>query len=152
MKKVLLALASALVLVLVVPLASASAAATKTTISGTVLYNGKGVGNAKVTVVCDFRSKKTKTSTTTGTKGNYSVSFNAKNCPAGSSVTVFAAKGKKGGQNSGAAGTNPINVILAQAVVLPEMGLATSAGAALVGGAGFLAVRRRSLRAQEQEL
>jgi hypothetical protein len=142
MKKLLVSILATVGIALMLPAATFAASAT-TDVTGTVTNNGVGVSGAKVEVICGSNDKKT----TTGTGGAYLVTFKAANCPDGSKATVTATVGKKAGVNTGKVkqdGSVYLNVAVVN-VSLPEFGVITGIGAALVGGAAFLVIRRRQL-------
>lgn len=144
MKKLLLSLVGALGLLLI-PVASASAAPAYTEVSGVIYYNGVHVGKGvKVTVKC----KGNKLTTKTNKSGSYLVQFRKQQCPKGSTVTVTATYKGVTASNTGKVTkeTNKLNVAIVN-VSLPEMGLVTGIGAALLGGGAFYLIRRQSLGA-----
>jgi hypothetical protein len=112
----------------------------KTDVSGVITNNGKAVKGAHVTVVCNNYAR----STTTGNGGTYSVTFAKGQCPVGSTVTVVASKGGKGGVSNTKISSFSVNLNVAIVnVQLPELGLVTGAGATVAAGAGFLVIRRK---------
>jgi hypothetical protein len=142
MSKMRVLLASAALAVAILPAASLAAPG-QTDVTGTVTNNGHPVSGAKVTVICDNNAKKT----TTDSNGVYLAVYKEAKCPAGSTVSVTATKGHKGGVKDGKA--NPVTTLLNVALInvaLPELGIATGA-LALIGAAGaFMVTRRRGLR------
>ena len=143
MTKTRFALAAATAAIALAPAMSLAKAA-QTDIDGTVTASGSPVKHATVEVTCDGTTK----TTHTNASGAYLVTFAAKKCPAGSTVTVDASKGGVGsGSNSGTVSpydTDKLNVGIVN-VAIPEMGYATGA-LALVGATGaVVALRRREL-------
>jgi hypothetical protein len=137
MKKLFLTILATLSVALLIPAATFAASAT-TDVTGTVTNNGNVVSGAKVTVVCDNNSKKT----STDSSGAYLVTFKAANCPDSSKATVVATKGGKGGVSTG-------TVSKMGSVALPEFGIITGIGAAVIGGGAFFLIRRRQLGGSE---
>jgi hypothetical protein len=146
MKKLFLTILATLSVALLIPAATFAASAT-TDVTGTVTNNGNVVSGAKVTVVCDNNSKKT----STDSSGAYLVTFKAANCPDSSKATVVATKGGKGGVSTGTVskmGSADLNVAIVN-VALPEFGIITGIGAAVIGGGAFFLIRRRQLGGSE---
>jgi hypothetical protein len=142
MKRLLLTLLATTLTMIAIPL-STSAAPSQTDISGTVTNNGKAVDGANVTVVCNNNDRKD----TTNAEGGYLVHFITTECPNGAQATVVATDGKKGGTNDGKVNdlTSKLNVSIIN-VALPEFGLITAFGAAVIGGGAFMIMRRRQLQ------
>lgn len=150
MKKVSLLLASLVALVVLVPAtvsaatssttATTTAPAQKTTVTGFITNNKQPVKNADVTVICNNNALYTSTDKT----GLYSVTFKKGKCAVGATVNVTATKKKLGGVSSTkiVAGTSKLNVAIVN-VAVPEFGLITGAGAAIVGGGALLYARRK---------
>jgi hypothetical protein len=142
MKRLILSFVASLGILLLIPAASFASAAI-TIVTGNVTYNGNGVSGAKVTVVCDNNAKKT----TTDSTGAYQVKYTYAKCPDSSKATVVATDGSKGGVNSGKVnqdGSADLNVAIVN-VNLPELTVYTGGGAAILGGAAFIAIRRKEL-------
>jgi hypothetical protein len=142
MKKLLLTILAAVGIAVMIPAAS-FAASTQTDVTGTVTNNGQVVSGASVTVVCNNHSK----TTTSDSTGAYLVTFSGKNCPDKSQATVVAHKAGKGGVSNGTVnpyGSLDLNVAIIN-VALPEFGIVTGIGAAVVGAGAFLVIRRRQL-------
>jgi hypothetical protein len=140
-KKVLLSVAATLSVAVLIP-ASSFALSPKTDVTGTVYYNGHTVAGALVTVICDSNVKHD----TTDANGVYLVQYSATACPEGATATVVATKGKKGGTSDTVikSTTDKLNVNLVN-VDLPEFGVVAGFGAAVLGGAAFLVIRRKQL-------
>ena len=121
---------------------TALAASGLTDVSGVVTNNGQPITGAHVTVVCNNNNLTDNTDTT----GTYVVQFTDTECPAGAKVTVVATDGSLGGTNSGVANalTTRLNVSIIN-VALPEFGVVTGIGAAIVGGGALMVIRRRHL-------
>lgn len=145
-KKILSAIVSGFALVMLMP-ASSFALAAVTDVTGTVTDNGSPVVNAHVIVICKNVVKRDYTDGS----GTYLVQYKSTVCPLGSPISVTAVKGNAGGNNYGKANkvTNKLNVAIVN-VSLPEFGLITGIGAAIVGGAAFMFVRRRHLSASQE--
>ena len=153
MKKKIATIVSALSLLVAFAVPSIASAApapavtgAKTSVSGVITNDNKPVKGAHVTVVCNNYARSTKTNNA----GQYSVTFAKGQCPVGDTVTVVASKSGKGGVNTTkvTTGTTKLNVAIVN-VALPELGLVTGAGAAVVSGAGFLVVRRKYAQATQ---
>lgn len=149
MKKFLVALAISLGVVATVPLSGATVSAApqpKVDVSGTVTIDGKTVKGAKVVVQCGSTVKRD----TADANGNYFVQFKKAQCPTGSTITVIAHKGSKGGSTtatSEADGSTTANVTVSTTAV-PEFSPAAGVGAAAVVGGGLVVMRRRQLGQQ----
>jgi hypothetical protein len=147
-KKLLSALVSGFALAVLVP-ASSFAAGSQTDINGTVTKGGSPVKHAVVQVTCLSNTKQAQTDAT----GAYRVAFTAKKCPAGSTVSVSASKSGVGsGSNSGTVSpdnTDRLNVGIVDVNIVPEFGLITAGAATIIGGAAFMAVRRRQTSGHE---
>lgn len=144
MKRILLSIASAVAALVLIPAAASAAPKPKehTQISGQVTNSANvGVSGATVTIVCNGHTKHT----TTSHSGFYSKNFSDVQCDEGDTVTVSATKGADSGSNGATVedGGAHLDIAVVDVTVVPEFGLATAAGAGLIGGAGFLAVRRR---------
>lgn len=141
-KRISLFIATALAVV-ALP-AAAFAASGFTDVSGTVTDGGVSVGKGiTVTVKCNGNVLTDKTDKS----GTYFVQFTKKECKKNSTITVTTSKykGVKGKATGTATkDTNKLNVALIN-VSVPEYGLIGLAGATVIGGAAFLAVRRRQL-------
>jgi hypothetical protein len=149
MKKLIATLLLVIGATVIMP-ASTFAAAATTDVTGEVTYNGSLVKGAEVTAVCDGKSKSAKTNST----GQYLITFTSKQCPNGATVNVSASatvsSKNETGNNHGKVNPYDNSTILNIAVVnvtLPEFGLLTATGAALLGSGAFLLVRRHQIRA-----
>ena len=143
MKKLLLSILATIGVAVVLPVSAFAASVGTSDIAGTVTSGGKDVSGATVSVTCDGN---TLTSGTT-VAGGYLVSFPSSECPAGATATATASKGGGSGSNSGtvnALGTD-INLAIVNVSVVPELGALTGVGAAVLGGAAFMVVRRKQL-------
>ena len=142
MKKILLLILSSLALVMMIPaLAMAAPNPSQTVIAGEVTYNGQEVTGAHVIVICNSIVKRA----TTDNTGSYTVLYTKNQCPVGSNVTVTATHDRRGGEDSKDVSPGQYYNVDLINVSLPELGIVTTAGAALVGGAAFLLIRRHSL-------
>lgn len=144
MKKVLLTVLASVGIALLVPFAaSADASPGITDVSGAVTNNGNPVNGASVQVNCNGNTLYD-TSDFTGT---YVVDFTSGECPAGSIVTATATHGGESGTNTGDANplTTRLNVAIINISIVPELGMITAGGAAILGGGAFLIVRKRQL-------
>jgi hypothetical protein len=143
MKKLLLSILATVSLAVILPV-SAFAEGGQSDIAGTVTSKGNPVSGASVSVTCDGH---TLTSGTT-VAGAYLVQFPASDCPAGDTANVTATKSGASGSNSGtvnALGAD-INLAIVNVSIVPELGALTGVGAAVLGGAAFMAVRRKQLK------
>ena len=119
----------------------------ETTISGLVTEKGSPVKDAQVIVVCN----KTTENTITNLKGIYEVVFKENKCPMGSTVSVSASYKGESGDNEKKINcqTNIINIALVNVPQVPEFNAITDTGALIMGGAVFLAVRKREVSGQK---
>ncbi len=145
-KKILLiALMVIAFILLAIPTASVSAKSKgETQVTGVISENGTPIKNAKVTVVCNGKSKSDKTNNS----GTYRVEYKDKKCPKGSSVSVTAStKDGKSGTSTGTADevTTKLNVAVVN-VAVPEIGTIASIAAVGIAGAAIVYVRRKSLQ------
>jgi hypothetical protein len=144
MKKLLLSILATVGIAVILPV-SAFADGGTSTIAGTVTSNGSPVVGANVSVACDGH---TLTSGTT-LGGGYIVTFSSSDCPAGAIATVTANKGggtdsKTGKVDNLSKSPTVINLAIIN-VSVPELGALTAAGAAVLGGAAFMMIRRKHL-------
>jgi hypothetical protein len=150
MKKAVMTILAILTLV-AIPAASVSAKAPAspdfTVVYGYITNKGKDIKGAKVSVICNGHALKT----TSDASGYYSVSFMAGKCAPGSTVSVTATKGQKGGERNGAVSWNSadLNVALIN-VSLPELSFVTGTAAVIVAGGAFFLIRRRDFSAKQQ--
>ena len=148
MKKLILSILASLALLLAPATAFASSGSVD--VSGTVYYQGKHVGkNVQVTVTCYGKKTVTKT-TKTNKHGQYDVTFKAKDCPAGSTITVSVTYQGHVGTASGTVDKHgrchrDLDVKI-PVTVTPEYGSMAAVGATLTSAGAFLVVRRRQLR------
>lgn len=158
MKKLLLGVVGTLAM-MAIPLASANAETITTVsdVSGHVSQNGKDVDGASVDASCTVSGQTATGTDTTGPNGDYNIVLSPSGlCTANDTVVVTATKGGSSGQNSGTLdsyNTGDPNLKLNIALVnvsLPELGLATAAGAAIIGGGAFMVIRRRNLSGKAQ--
>ena len=145
-KRILAALASGLAVAVLLPAATFAASA-RTEVSGVVTNNGSPVKGAEVVVICDSNAKDTKTDKT----GTYLVQYAAVKCPNGATAHVTATAGSLGGNNSGSVNglTEKLNVAIVNVSVVPEFGLITGLAATILGGAGYLVIRRHETSGRE---
>ncbi len=122
-----------------------------TAINGHIYYNGVGVPNVSVSIVCNHSTESgiemTYRHLVTNDKGFYVVGFNNSECAGGDSVSVLAVKGNMKGANSGTVigGETiglPINISNVNVFMTPEfsfyMGLLT-----LIAAVGVFFVVRK---------
>ncbi len=103
--------------------------------------NGSVVVGAQVVVICEGNTKTTTTSST----GIYSVQYTATQCPNKAVANATASYGGQSGSSSGEiknenlslTKTNKPNV-----TVVPVFGLVAGVVATVIGGAGYLTIRR----------
>jgi hypothetical protein len=142
-KRIALFVATVLTTVALPAAAFASSSPAITQVSGEVTHNGSPVDGANVTVTCDSVTG----NDTTDSDGGYLVTFAKADCPNGSTATSAASKGGLNGNNSGPVNklSSKLNIAIVDVSVVPEFGLIGLTGAALIGGAGFMVMRRRQL-------
>jgi|GEM_PF-7050245 hypothetical protein len=116
-----------------------------TVVSGTVTNNGNPVVGANVSVSCDGNIL----TSSTNASGGYVVQYSTiALCPNGATATATATKGGLNGSNSGPVSNvvpNTLNISTVNVSVVPELGALTGVGAAIIGGAAFMVVRRKHL-------
>ena len=117
------------------------AANSNTDVTGVITINGNAVSGANVVVVCNNHSL----TAITDSKGVYSVSFSASDCPDGAKATVVATQNNYGGVTtgpitSGAASNLSVDIINNS---VPEFGVIAGYVTAIAGGIVFLIVRRK---------
>ncbi len=113
-----------------------------TDVTGVISLNGNPVGaGVTATVVCHNNTL----TDATDSSGTYFVQFTQQQCPKNQTATVSATVSGNTGSNTGKVNgvTNKLNLAVVDVNVVPEFGLIAAAGAGLIGGAGFLIVRRR---------
>lgn len=145
MKKLLLSILATVGMAIVMPLSASAATSGVSDVAGTITNAGNPVAGASVSVTC---GSTTLTSPTT-VAGAYFVQFSSTDCPAGSTAHVTATKGGSSGSSSGTVNNlvsepTVINLAIVN-VSVPEFGIVAGTGAALVGGAAFMIVRRQQL-------
>jgi hypothetical protein len=152
MKK-LLSIVGTLALVLV-PMASISADSAPVStdsVEGYVSQNNSPATGATVTATCNGATGSTTTYGNSGPEspGDYSLTLSPSGlCTSTDTVTVVAHKGGASGQTSqpyGSLGVGNVNIALVNVSIVPELGALTGAGAAILGGAAFMVVRRKHI-------
>ena len=110
---------------------SAGATAPQSDITGVITENQTAVADAKVTVTCNGHTE----TDTTDAFGSYLVTFQAGDCPFGTTAKVAAQKGTKSGVASGTVQgiTTKLNLAIVN-VSIPEYGMI---GGIMAGGAGI---------------
>jgi hypothetical protein len=160
MKRLLLSLTSLLAVLVMFPaFANAEGLATPCTLSsdstctevdGTITNaSHAGVVGATVTVTCDGHTLQD----TNNVGDVYAVFFSQADCPPGAVASVSATKGGASGSSSGSVSPTGLPVIVNVAVVsvslVPELGVITGLGAAIIGGGAFLVIRQQKLGAHQ---
>ena len=143
MKKLLLSILATVSIAVILPVSAFADDGGTSTIAGTVSGKGGPVSGASVSVTCDGNTLGSGTTVA----GAYIVNFPSSECPAGDTASVTATKGGASGSNSGtvnALGAD-INLAIIPVSIVPELGALTGAGAAILGGAAFMVVRRKQL-------
>jgi hypothetical protein len=134
-------LLSGVALAVLLPVTAFAVSAGTEEITGTVTSSANHrVAGAQVVVVCDNNTQKT----TTASTGTYSVQYTATQCPNKALANVIATYDGHSGSNSGEIKDN--NLLLAEKLnvaVVPRFGLVTGATATVLGGVGYLTIRRR---------
>jgi hypothetical protein len=145
MKKILLSIVASLGLFLLIPASTFALSA----VSGHITDNNKDVSGASVNATCETATG----SATSQPNGDYFITLTPNGvCTSNDNVVVTATKGPVSGQNSGPINSvgDDLNIALINvAVSLPELGIITGTGAAVLGGGAFFLIRRRSLSAKE---
>jgi hypothetical protein len=137
-KRIFITLCSSVAVALLLP--AISYAGTINEISGVVTSNGNIAVGAQVVVVCNSNTKKT----TTNTTGTYLVQYTAAQCPNEALAQVTATYKGQSGNNSGEVKGG--NLILAEkpnTAGVPRASLITGAAATVLGGVGYISLRRR---------
>jgi hypothetical protein len=147
MKRLLISALVAFGFIAFLPVTAMATPSGTTYIAGTITHNGSPVSGASVAVTCN--SNVLDSSTTVA--GGYIVQFPSGECPDSSTAGVAASKGALGGSNSGTVYglTTDINLALVNVSLVPELGLITGVGAAVLGGGAFLVIRRQNLSAKQ---
>ena len=152
MKKLFLSIIAAVGIAVILPV-SAFADTSTSIIAGNIYKSAVQIPanldpGVNVQVVCNGNTL----NTTSTSAGGYAVTFVNGACPAGDTAVVTASKNGASGSSSGTVNnvtdTN-INVAIVSVSIVPELGALTGTGAAILGGAAFMVVRRRQLSGHE---
>jgi hypothetical protein len=140
-KRILMILSCGVALTLLLPAMALATSAGTEVVAGVVTssVNGNIVVGAQVIVVCNGNTRKTTTSST----GAYSVQYTTAQCPNKALADVTAIHEGQSGSNSGEVNDGDLALKdKPNVTVVPVFGLVTGGVATVLGGLGYLTIRR----------